>query len=76
MYCSFLCKTAGTNSNSRKKPPSPEDLGSQPTGVAQELEFLQTFMGLEEAERKLLGHSFSSFIKGCTFRGRDCLEES
>ena len=56
--------------------PTQDDLGQQPTSVAQELMFLQAFMTLEEPERQIIGHNFSSFIRGCTFRGRDCLNES
>ena len=51
-------------------------LGDQPVFVAEEMGFLKTFMSLNEEERILIGHNFSSFIKGCTFRGRDCLDET
>ena len=50
--------------------------GTQPTSVAEEMEFLRTFMTLNEEERTLIGHNYTSFIKGCTFRGRDCFNES
>ena len=56
--------------------PPPECMGQQPSSVAEEMEFLRTFMSLDEKERQLIGHNFTSFIKGCTFRGRDCLNET
>ena len=40
------------------------------------MEFLKNYMSLNEQERLLIGHrGFDSFIKGCTFRGADCLKE-
>ena len=30
---------------------------------------------MNEEERKLIGHDFTSFFKDCTFRGKNCLEE-
>ena len=65
-YTSFV---SGSN-------PPPECMGQQPSSVAEEMEFLRTFMSLDEKERQLIGHNFTSFIKGCTFRGRDCLNET
>ena len=51
------------------------DYGVQPAAVANEFNFLRNFMTLNEKERILIGHDFSSFIKRCTFRGKDCLNE-
>ena len=48
----------------------------QPAAVANEMEFLRNFMALNEQERMLIGHDFKSFIKGCTFRGKNCLKET
>ena len=35
--------------------------------------FLQNYMSLKESVRISIGHDFSSFIKNCTFRGKNCL---
>ena len=51
------------------------DYGIQTETVANEWEFLRNFMTLNEKERILIGHDFDSFIKGCTFRGKDCTDE-
>ena len=54
----------------------PTSYGTQTKTVAAEMEFLKNFMSLNEQERLLIGHhGFDSFIKGCTFRGADCLKE-
>ena len=42
------------------------------TSVAEEMEFVQVFMSLNEEERALIGHDFVEFIKECTFRGHIC----
>ena len=42
------------------------------TSVAEEMEFVQVFMTLNEDERALIGHDFKDFIKECTFRGHIC----
>ena len=57
---------------------SPDEVnyGIQPAAVANEMEFLRNFMSLDENERILIGHDFKSFIKGCTFRGKNCLTET
>ena len=47
----------------------------QSSYVAEEMDFLRIFMALNEEERILIGHNFTSFIKACTFRGNDCLKE-
>ena len=49
--------------------------GIQTETVANEWEFLRNFMTLNEQERILIGHDFKSFIKGCTFGGKDCRNE-
>ena len=64
------------NHGDPKNGPGLDDYGAQPTSVAEEMEFLRTFMTLNEAERILIGHNYTSFIKGCTFRGRDCFNET
>ena len=56
--------------------PEEVNYGVQPAAVANEMEFLRNFMSLEEKERILIGHDFYSFIKGCTFRGKNCLIET
>ena len=52
------------------------DYGIQDEAVANEFEFLRNFMTLNDLERMIIGQDFDSFIKGCTFRGKDCLESS
>ena len=62
------------NEETRAKVPT--SYGTQTKTVAAEMEFLKNFMSLNEQERLLIGHhGFESFIKGCTFRGADCLKE-
>ena len=56
--------------------PDVVNYGVQPAAVANEMEFLRNFMTLNEDERMLIGHDFKSFIKGCTFRGKNCLSET
>ena len=56
--------------------PEEVNYGIQPAAVANEMEFLRNFMSLDESERILIGHDFKSFIKGCTFRGKNCLTET
>ena len=64
-------------SNSKQdKDPEVVNYGVQPAAVANEMEFLRNFMALNEQERMLIGHDFKSFIKGCTFRGKNCLKET
>ena len=53
----------------------PVDYGKQTATVANEWKFLENFMTLNEEERILIGHDFESFIKSCTFRGKNCLDE-
>ena len=48
---------------------------SQPASVGKEMKFLKNFMTMNEEERKLIGHNFTSLFKACTFRGKDCLKE-
>ena len=47
--------------------------GDSPSYLETEYEFLAPFMSLTETERRSIGHDFDSFIKSCTFRGKDCL---
>ena len=56
--------------------PDAVNYGVQPAAIANEINFLSNFMSLNEQERILIGHEFSSFIKACTFRGKDCLTET
>jgi hypothetical protein len=46
--------------------------GDQPQSQQTENEFLRMFMSLSLEDRILIGHNLSSFIKGCTFKGREC----
>ena len=47
----------------------------QPPSVGKEMTFLKHFMAMNEGERKLIGHNFTSILKACTFRGKNCLED-
>ena len=47
--------------------------GETPVYLESEYSFLAEFMTLNETMRRLIGHQFESFIKSCTFRGKDCL---
>ena len=56
--------------------PLPEDYGDygeQSQAAKDEAEFVMQYMKLSETIRKMIGHSFESFLKMCTFRGSDCL---
>ena len=61
-------------SNPNYAPDSIEFGCQQPDFIA-ELEFTRHFMSLNEQERMIIGHNFTSFIKECTFQGRNCLNE-
>ena len=52
------------------------DYGTQTETVANEFEFLRNFMTLNDEERFLIGHDFDSFIKDCTFRGKNCFDRT
>ena len=54
--------------------PLPEDYGEQIKATKDEAEFVMQYMKLSETIRKMIGHSFESFLKMCTFRGLDCLD--
>ena len=57
--------------------PLPEDYGDygeQIKATKDEAEFVMQYMKLPETIRKMIGHSFESFLKMCTFRGLDCLD--
>ena len=47
--------------------------GETPDYLESEYTFLAEFMTLNETMRRSIGHQFDSFIKSCTFRGKDCL---
>ena len=47
--------------------------GDTPVYLESEYTFLAKFMTLNETMRRSIGHQFDSFIKSCTFRGKDCL---
>ena len=62
----------------RETGPSDSNMMGAPTGdtpsyLESEYDFLDPFMSLTETERRSIGHDFDSFIKSCTFRGKDCL---
>lgn len=38
-------------------------------------DFMMYYMQLPSHMRVTIGHQFKDFIKGCTFRQKDCLEE-
>ena len=40
--------------------------------IQREFIFLQNYMGLNESARISIGHDFPSFIKNCTFKGKNC----
>ena len=48
-------------------------LGDTPDFLKTELKFLDSYMGLNESMRLLIGHQFHDFIKKCTYSGSDCL---
>ena len=48
------------------------DSGNQPAIVANEYKFLRNYMALNDDERTIIGQDFDSFIKECSFRGKDC----
>ena len=55
---------------------TPEPLGppgDTPVYLEAEYIFLAEYMSLNRSIRSLIGHEFQSFIKSCTFRGKDCL---
>ena len=72
--------------NNHHRPNSPEgdshnneqfwDNQPPPEDVENEWSFVQEYMSLGEEIRKMIGHSFTSFIKSCLFRGVDCLNET
>ena len=41
--------------------------------LEREFIFLQNYMSLNESVRISIGHDFPSFMKNCTFRGKNCL---
>ena len=47
--------------------------GKTPDYLEAEYTFLKEYMTLNRSIRSKIGHEFSSFIKSCTFRGKDCL---
>ena len=59
-----------------KHAPNEKELGDQPADVAAELNFLVKFMSLQTQNRIKIGHNFGSLVKSCTFRGRDCSNET
>ena len=52
-----------------------DDQGDILEDVEVENEFLSRYMSLPEALRLKIGHQFPSFVKYCTFRSRNCLNE-
>ena len=61
-------KRRQTSSSSGMEPPP----GETPSDLLAEYQFLDFFMSLNESVRRTIGHDFISFIKSCTFRGKDC----
>ena len=60
-------------------PPNEQPFGygqAPPPAVEEEWIFVQLYMSLDKNLRKMIGHTFSSFIKSCIFRGKDCLNET
>ena len=52
-----------------------DDQGDILEDVEVENEFLSRYMSLPEYLRLKIGHQFPSFVKYCTFRSRNCLNE-
>ena len=50
-----------------------EGLGDTPDFLKTEYNFLESYMGLNESIRLMIGHQFSDLIMACTFSGSDCL---
>ena len=51
------------------------DLGKQTPDVSMDYNYMMYYMQLPTFIRARIGHQFSDFIKGCTFRQKDCLDE-
>ena len=77
-----VCSAAPSPPNGRKRRQAPApggQLGQMgPTGdtpdyLETEYTFLKQYMSLNRSIRSHIGHEFTSFIKSCTFRGKDCL---
>ena len=69
-------KRSPKGGGSKHDPPDDKDLGEQPAIVTAELDFLLKFMSLQTPNRIKIGHEFGGLIKSCTFRGRDCSNET
>ena len=52
-----------------------DEQGDIPEDAEAENEFLSRYMSLPESLRLKIGHQFPSFVKYCTFRSRNCLNE-
>ena len=76
--CVDLSPTKPGRTKRQSVPPDSNMLGAPhgdtPSYLESEYEFLAPFMTLSENERRSIGHDFDSFIKACTFRGKDCLD--
>ena len=72
----YIIGGGGHKSGYRGDSPKEGDLGDQPAQVTAELNFLVKYMTLGTTIRKKIGQQFDSLIKCCTFRGRDCLNET
>ena len=49
--------------------------GEQTEDVSMDYDFMMYYMALPSKIRGTIGHQFSDFIKGCTFRGTNCLNQ-
>ena len=63
--------------NGKPSAPKPSNasgtFGDTSDYLLSEYSFLRYYMSLNRTIRTLIGHQFSSFIKFCTFRGKNCL---
>ena len=51
------------------------EVGEQTEDVYRDYNFMMYYMELPMEIRANIGHQFSDFIKGCTFRGTNCLNQ-
>ena len=51
-------------------------LGAAPALVDAENIFLYYYMSMDSRDRMMIGHQFQDTIKACSFRGKDCTNET
>ena len=51
-------------------------LGAAPALVDAENIFLYYYMSMDSPDRMMIGHQFQDTIKACSFRGKDCTNET